>query len=311
MKKVLVTGASGFIGKHCIPSLLSRGFEVHALSQRDVKQLDKDVVWHKTNILDPEAACELVKKTRCSHLLHLAWYAEPGQFWDSPFNLDWVQASLHLLKAFSQSGGKRAVMAGTCAEYDWDYGLCSESQTPLNPRTLYGVCKSSLEKMARAYCDLQGVNLAWGRVFYTYGPQEHPKRFVASIINSLIRGNRTPCSHGRQIRDFLYIQDVADLFAAILDSQLRGAINIGSGKPIRIEEIITKIAQKIGREDLIGWGQIETLASEPPMILASTARLVHELKAQPKISLDVGIDRTIQWWEKNGSANYASNTNFQ
>ena len=205
MKRILVTGARGFIGRHCLPLLVARGYEVHAVSSQRITANASDVYWYQADLLDPSQVLALVTKVRAGHLLHLAWYTVPGKYWTSPKNLRWVQASVSLLQEFVAHGGQRVVMAGSCAEYDWRYGYCSEAVTPLAPRTLYGTCKHSLQLVLSAFAKQTGLSAAWGRIFFLFGPYEHPDRLVAFVIRSLLKGEAARCSHGNQIRDFLYV----------------------------------------------------------------------------------------------------------
>jgi len=198
MKKVLVTGATGFIGQYCLPLLLERGFEVHAVTSKDLDEAESDIYWYRADLLDSEQAKRVMAKVKPSHLLHLAWHTVPGEYWTSTENLRWVQASLDLLQNFVSHGGYRVVMAGTCAEYDWKWGFCSEDTTPLTPETLYGVCKHSLQSMLDAFSKQTGLSSAWGRIFFVYGPHEHPGRLVSSVIRSVLKGEPAHCSHCKQ-----------------------------------------------------------------------------------------------------------------
>ena len=105
--------------------------------------------------------------------------------------------------------------------------------------------------MLNAFCQQVELSSAWGRIFFLYAPHEYPQRLVSSVIRSLLKGEVARCSHGNQIRDFLYVQDVADGFIALLDSQVNGAVNIASGSPIALKEVIYQIAGKLNRENLI------------------------------------------------------------
>lgn len=253
--------------------------------------------WHHTNLLDVKQVVKLVGVVQPTHLLHFAWFVVPGKYQTSLENLRWVQASLDLLNAFASSGGERVVMAGSCTEYDWRYGYCSEQITPLKPPALYGSCKHALQIMLNAFTSQTGISAAWGRIFFLYGPYEHPARLVASVIGSLLNNELACCSHGNQIRDFLYVQDVAEAFVALLESDVSGPINIGSGYPVALKDIIRKIAKKVNRQDLIQLGALPTSTNEPPLVVADTRRLTKEVNWVPKYDLDQGLEETISWWK--------------
>lgn len=302
MKKVIITGASGFIGHHTLNSLIQKGFELHAVYSQRQPQITASVNWYQVNLLDPYQIKEFLSKVQATHLLHLAWYAVPGQYWQAEENFLWVQSSLELLRQFHHQGGQRVVMAGTCAEYDWNYGYCSELITPRQPNTAYGICKQALQEMLKSYSEISNLSSAWGSIFFPYGAKEHPNRLISSVIISLLQGNVAKCSHGQQIRDFIYVQDVADAFVALLESDVTGVVNIGSGKPITIKDIVYKIADKIGKADLIDLGAIATNPREPPLLVADIRRLSHEVGWQPQFNWDTGLDQAIAWWKQHQSS---------
>lgn len=298
MKRLLLTGANGFIGRHALPHLLSRGFEVHAVSS-EARETEEGVRWHRADLLAREDVAELVREVQPSHLLHFAWDVTPGKFWTSVENLRWVEASLSLLQEFARAGGSRVVMAGSCAEYDWRYGYCSEFVTPLAPRTLYGAAKHSLQLITSSAASELNLSTAWGRIFFLYGPFEAPARLVPQVIRGLLARERVACTEGNQLRDFLYVEDVASAFAALLDSELTGALNIASGKPVSIKEVVTRIAGQLGGRDLTDFGALPASKDEPPVLVADVSRLKGELGWHPAFNLDEGLARTIQWWRSN------------
>jgi nucleoside-diphosphate-sugar epimerase len=297
-KKVLITGATGFIGRHCLPFLLEKDYEVHAVSSRGSMDDFPNIHWQQADLLDPGQMFGLMARVKPSHLLHFAWVTTPGAYWTSLENLRWVRASLDLLEAFVKSGGRRAVMAGTCAEYDWQYGYCSEQITPLIPTALYGICKHSLQIMFEAFARQTGLSSAWGRIFFLYGPHEHPRRLVPSVVCSLLQGEPARCSHGNQVRDFLYVQDVADAFVTLLERDVMGIVNIASGSPVVLKDIVHKIAEKLNRKALIQLGDASTSADEPPLVVADVRLLSNQVGWSPRFDLDQGLDQTITWWQK-------------
>lgn len=302
MKRVLVTGASGFIGRHCLPLLARAGYEVSALSARPSPGGLPDADWRQVNLLDAKAVADVVADVRPTHLLHLAWFTAHGEYWTSPENLRWVRASLDLLEAFVSTGGHRAVVAGTCAEYDWRYGYCSEFVTPLVPRTLYGASKHALQVILSAYASRFELSAAWGRVFLVYGPHEHPARLVPYVIRSTMLGKPAECTDGNQVRDFLYVSDVADALVALLDSSVVGPVNIASGKPVIVGHVISRIAELQQRPDLVQLGTISRAEDDPPVLLADVNRLSCEVGWTPQYELDKGLKETIDWWKLRSSA---------
>jgi nucleoside-diphosphate-sugar epimerase len=221
----------------------------------------------------------------------------PGSYLESINNFDWLVSGLHLLNEFAESGGIRALCAGTCFEYDLRYGYCNENLTPAVPSTYYGSCKHQLQTIGEKYADERGFNFAWGRIFYPYGPFEYPARLVPSVIQALLKGEPAQCTHGNQIRDFLHVTDVADAFVTLLDSEVTGIVNIGSGKPISIKELVMQIAQFLGKEEDIQLGTFPAREDEPPFIVADTTRLRKEVRWCQKYSLEEGIMDTISWWK--------------
>ncbi|MBD0370382.1 MAG: NAD(P)-dependent oxidoreductase [Pyrinomonadaceae bacterium] len=297
MKRVLVTGGAGFISRHCLPALVSRGYEVHAVfNSRAPDSFPEEVNWHQSDLLKASEVNALLKKVQPTDLLHLAWFAAPGQYWTATENLAWVQASLELLQQFASEGGERVVMAGTCAEYDWSYGHCTENVTPLLPQTLYGVCKGALQAMLAASAERLGVSAAWGRIFFLYGPHEHPARLVPHVIRGLLRRERVACTEGKQMRDYLYVKDVAAAFVALLSSRVTGAVNIASGQAVEVREIIYRIADELGGRELIELGALPTPPNDPPVLVGDAARLKAEVGWTPAFNLERGLRETISWW---------------
>lgn len=295
MKRVLVTGATGFIGRHSLPRLLESGYEVHAVGgQRSPEAPSRDIVWHRANLLESGEIASLVEKVQPTHLLHFAWYAVPGKYWTAPENLAWVRATINLMQVFSDHGGRRAVMAGSCAEYDWKFDYCSELFTPCRPVTLYGACKHGTQVLLDAWSRQAGLSSAWGRIFFLYGPGEYPSRLVPSVINSLLHNEPARCTHGNQVRDFMHVADVAAAFVELLGSDVNGAVNIASGISSTLKEVIHAIADHLNKRDLVRLGAVPAPAGEPDALVADIGRLRDEVGFRPRYDLKQGIAQTIE-----------------
>ena len=298
MTRVLVTGASGFVGLPTITELVGRGGEVHALSSRPSLPDLAGVHWHGADLGNDHEVDTLMKDLAPELLVHLAWYVKHGRFWSAPENVLWVERSLRLLRAFAGAGGRRAVMLGTCAEYDWTGadGPLVEMSSPLAPSTLYGVAKDALRRVGSAYADQAGFELAWGRLFFLYGPREAPGRLVSSVIRSLLAGESVKTTSGKQRRDFLHVEDVAGAVVALLHSPVVGPVNIASGEDVTVAEVVDRIAHAVGRPELILRGALPDRADEPPLLVGDVRRLREDAHFVPRISLDVGIAETVEWW---------------
>jgi nucleoside-diphosphate-sugar epimerase len=118
------------------------------------------------------------------------------------------------------------------------------------------------------------------------------------VIISLLKGEPARCSHGNQVRDFLYVEDVADAFVALLETAVSGPVNVASGYPITIRDVINRLAEKLGRKDLIQLGILPVPANEPQLLVADVGRLTNEIRWLPKYNLDKGLDKTIDWWKR-------------
>jgi nucleoside-diphosphate-sugar epimerase len=297
VKRVLITGASGFIGRHCLDALIRRGYEVHAVARRPLTD-PRDIEWHQTDLLVPGAAKELARHLHASHLLHFAWYTKHGLYWTAPENSKWLLSSIELVEAFAGAGGKRAICAGTCAEYAWNNRVCDERRSPLAPSTPYGRAKVALhcrlEEMARE----RHFSLGWGRIFFPYGPHEDAGRLVPSVINSLIRREPVKCTSGEQQFDYLYVEDVAEAFVAFLDSDVTGAVNVASGVPIRVRDLVTALARRQRGIDLMRLGALPQRENDPKLLVADVERLRTEVRWHPALSLEKGLARTVEWWRR-------------
>lgn len=299
--RLLITGATGFLGGPAVRAATAH-FEVHATARECREALPPGARFHACDLLAADGPARLVEAVRPTHLLHLAWMATPGVYWTSPDNHRWVAASKRLLLAFARCGGRRAVLAGTCAEYDWTAGdVCREFDTPLRPNTPYGRCKLELSHWADALGRARGVGVAWARLFWLYGPREHPARLVPAVARALLAGAPAECSAGVQERDFLHADDAVDALVALTRAGLVGPVNVGSGEPVAVRDVVRYVAEACGRPELVRLGARPTPASEPPVVAADIGRLRDELGWRPRTRLADGLKMTVDWWRTTGS----------
>jgi nucleoside-diphosphate-sugar epimerase len=299
VNRVLVTGAGGFVGTPCVGALVDAGYEVHGVLPTGVTGPGQPgVTWYSADLLDPAQVRDVMSETRPSHLLHLAWFVAHGDYWTSPENLRWLQAGLDLAREFADAGGRRAVMVGTGAEYDSSSPPFVEEVTPLRPATLYGAAKAGLHLGAKAYMAGRGLSFAWAHLFYLFGPHEASDRLVPSAIDALLKGQPFVCRNPEDVRDFLYVDDVASALVALLSSDVQGDVNTASGEAVKVRTLINEVASELGRNDLVRCLEAPHQGIAPSVIAADTHRLTREVGWAPPHTRREAITATVAWWRQ-------------
>lgn len=274
MKRLLVTGGTGFIGTHCLRELATRGYdEIHAVSRSGQGPALPKVVWHAADLRQADAAVRLVETVKPSHLFHAAWIATPGVYLTSPENIEWMQATIALVRAFAEQGGRRIVGIGSCAEYAPSNGPCQEEETPVVPMSVYGHAKAATWQAISAIAEAHKIGAAWGRVFVPYGPGDLPQRLIPAVLAALRAGKPMPLSSGEQRRDFVYAPDAAKMLVGLLGSGATGAFNIGSGEAPPVRSVIEALADRFGERSLLQFGAMPARAWEPPLLQADMHKL--------------------------------------
>jgi nucleoside-diphosphate-sugar epimerase len=283
VKRVLVTGATGFVGRHVVQPLEGLGFEVCGAGSGD-------------DLLTSGAARRLLGKAKPSYLIHLAWASSAARMRSVEENAAWQQASVDLFEAFADVGGTRAVFAGTCAEYDWSHERLVEDETPLKPRTPYGTSKNATREAVSAMAATRGVSVAWARLFFLYGPHEPRGRLVSDLCESLLAEREIELTAGLQERDYMHVEDAGAALAALLASDFSGAINVATGSAASVRSIAIKLAGLTKGERFLQFGRRPSPPDDPPRLVGDTTRLKRELLFKPRYGLEEGLVQTLDWW---------------
>lgn len=297
-RRVLVTGATGLIGRNVVSALRESGVEVHAVT-RSLTHVthDGEVRWHKANLLDHRDRTQLLDAAAPQTVIHCAWVTEHGAYWTSPENLDWVGATLSLAREAHDRGTSRFVGVGTCAEYEWGGAApLSEASTPLRPQTLYGVAKNATRSVLDAFCTARGLEFAWGRVAMLYGAGEHPDRFVAAVARALAKGKPAKMSSGTAVRDFMDARDVGGAIAALAMTKVTGAVNIASGEAISLLDTARTLARLASKPELLTPGALPDRPGDPLSLAVDATRLHRDVGYRPKLTLEQGLSDALAYW---------------
>lgn len=298
--RVLLTGATGFVGSQLARLLVAEGHEVFAIIRPDANRWRLAGIEDRLTVLDGDleeiaALRSRLRSVQPDICLHLAWRGWLG-IADVEQNLASLSFSLDLLRVIADVSCRRFLAVGTCFEYDLRGDRLSET-TPLRPRELYGTCKKSLFDVAQHFSALTGVSVVAPRVFYSYGPFEDRRKLVPSIVLSLLRGEAARVTPGEQVRDYLHVEDVASAIWRVAASDLTGGVNIASGEPVTVADIATRIGRVLGKPELVRLGAIPYRPGEPMRITADATLLRGHLGWSPRFDLDRGLAETVRWWE--------------
>jgi len=298
---ILVTGATGFVGSRIVRQLLAEGHEVRGTHLPGEETARLDEIEGALELLPIDlfsaSGSELMRLADDIELcIHTAWHVVPGEYLSSMKNIDCIKGTVRLADSLGLSGATRFAGIGTCFEYDFATGLMSE-ETPTKADSLYAASKTAALHLCEQICRTHGMELVWPRIFYLYGPGEHPGRLVPYAIGTALKGETADFSSGTQIKDFMHVDDVASGIVSAALSVLKGPVNIGSGRETSVREIVQTIGEITGRKDFARFGARPDNPTDPEKLVANNEKL-QTTGWREKHDLRSGLEDTIQWWRQ-------------
>lgn len=296
--RILVTGATGFIGSAFAKLALNHGHEIGGMmlpTEQAPPSLSGrtgggKLVWVKGTLAElPWREIESFKPDAC---VHFAWIATPGVYLESPENEKHLEWSLNLARRLKSIGLRQFVGVGTCIEYKITRSPLNEDLTPVDPTTLYSRCKNALRETLEAEARKDGTRFCWGRVFYPYGVGEHPARLCSSLIQKFRRGERLLLKTPHSTKDYIYIDDLAAAILLTVEKQFQGTINWGTGEGISVRQIAEAVAALLGCPQLVG--EVSPPESDPLDYVVADATRLRGLGWRQQCSLDQGLRRLTQ-----------------
>ena len=280
--KVLVTGASGFVGRHLVAALLGRGCEVRAVARNAetaarmpwinaVEFVAADL--HAAD-LDVGALADGIDA-----LAHLAWPGLPNYQGLVHFEQN-LMADYRFIKGTVEAGVSQVLVTGTCFEYGQQSGPLSE-QAAAQPSNPYGLAKNTLRLFLQSLQQVQPFTLQWARLFYLHGEGQNPHSLLAALDRAIEAGDETfNMSAGEQLRDYLAIETAAGYLAAILQQRhFDGVINCASGQPVSVRSLVEQRLRERGAAIRLNLGHYPYATHEPMAFWAVTDRLQQLLGA--------------------------------
>ena len=268
---VLLTGASGFVGRQVLRALAERDVRVRAVVREGKQHQFGSFDNIESVITTPDLFADNAKwwADVCKGsdtVIHVAWYAEPGKYLQAAQNLDCLTGTLQLAKGAAEARVSRFIGIGTCFEYELlEHPLSID--TPLKPLTPYAGAKAAAFIALSRWLPQQGVKFVWCRLFYLFGEGEDARRLVPYLRIRLAAGETAELSSGKQIRDFLDVREAGQLIVAAALGDVEGPINICSGICTTIRQLAEKIADEYGRSDLLRFGSRPDNLFDPPFVV--------------------------------------------
>lgn len=242
MDSIVVTGGTGFIGRHVVDAFRNENYELYVWTRQKISSSDAHVEYIQGDISDAVFVHRFMSQYRPKQLFHLAWDVADNGYASSARNAIWINWSENLVREFLQTGGQEVFAAGTCFEYDLTRSELLTTDSPCNPTTDYGKAKLATYRRLQALCDEYDRRLVWGRIFYPSGVGENPRKLITSTIDKVIRREPIVCNTPDNVVDYIDVRDIAEIWhRVVLDKSIRGAVNIGSGEGVRIADIMNEV----------------------------------------------------------------------
>jgi dTDP-6-deoxy-L-talose 4-dehydrogenase (NAD+) len=272
--KILVTGATGFIGQHVILQLLEHKHAVTAVARDEGKA--RNFAWFdRVHFI----ACDIHHPVIATigqqdAVIHLAW---PGlSHYKNLFHFEEnLPADYRFLKSLVENGIKHLLVTGTCLEYGMRKGCLSEDM-PSDPSNPYALAKDTLRKFLEELKKVHSFKLQWARLFYMYGPGQNPDSLIAQLDRAINMGEKSfNMSGGEQLRDYLPVEEVARRLVSLLEHpECEGIVNICSGSPISVCRLVEQHIEKNKAQIKLNPGYYPYPDYEPMAFWGSTEKFL-------------------------------------
>jgi nucleoside-diphosphate-sugar epimerase len=303
-RRVLVGGASGFLGSHLCRRLLAAGAEVHGVSRRrEAAGGGSDIRWWQCDLVDVLAVQELLGRVKPDVVFHLGGMvtAEPALELVEPTFHSLLASTVNVLTAVARSGYGRVVLAGSLEE------PTGESVDALTPYSPYGAAKLAAGMYARMFVKLYQAPVVIVRPYMTYGPGQRLTKVIPYTIMTLLRGETPRLSTGQRALDWVYVDDLIEgVVRAAAHPGIDGrTLDLGSGTLVSIKEIVMRLVGLIDPSITPQYG-IEPDRPDDRVRLADVETTEHAIGWRARTPLDEGLAKTVEWYRRHSSVRSGS-----
>ena len=285
--RILLLGCTGEVGSRLTKKLIDRKFKVFGIrGKKECKIDDLNHTCRSINLLDQSVNVGL-DEIKPQTLIHSAWITESPFFWDSSLNLEWLEISKKVILDFEKSGGRNLIITSTSAEYDWNSTQPMKESDDLNPQSLYGKCKLDL----LIWLQSRNLSLIWTRTFQQFGLREANSRFIPTLIDNLIKSEKFLVLRPRDIRDFVYIEDVVNILELLFLNDNSGIFNIGTGTGISTETVAKTITQLMGIDGLVDYKPQSSLGT---VVISDSSKLLETIGKFTWTEFESALIKTIE-----------------
>lgn len=304
-KKVLVTGGAGFIGANLIRKLLKLNYNINLILKESsdlwrIKDILNKVKIYHTDLLKKKKLVEIVSKINPKFIIHLATYSSYRKQTDVEEMIDInVKGTLNLLLASKNIDYKIFINTGSSSEYGIKNKPMNENNY-LEPISFYAATKASTTFLCQVFAKEYEKPIITLRPFSIYGPYEEKTRFVPTIIRAIIENKPIKITPGNQRRDFIYVQDIVDIYIKSLSygKKLSGQIlNVGTGIEYTNDEVVQSLFKITGKKVEIEKGAYPPRLWDAPHWIADISKTKKILNWKPQNTLLEGLKKTYDWYK--------------
>ena len=298
--RAVISGGGGFIGSRVVRRFVSAGWDVIAVlrpgsSRWRIAGVVDQIEIVEVDLLEAGGVVESVSRG-ADVFVHAAWDTKPGRYLGASSNVDYAAAGVALLQGLGRCACRKFIGLGSCQEYAPSSEPLTEDG-PLAPRVPYAKAKAGLGMIVETCSETKRLTAAWLRIFNVYGPGENEKRLVPYVIRRLLADEPADVTSGDQVRDYLHVDDVASAVFHLAVSDVSGAVNVGSGTPVRVRQVVEELVELLGGEHLVRFGERKSQPGELPFEVADNRKLLTTGWKQ-RFTLREGLSDTVGWWGK-------------